>query len=79
MGLAAEAFHQHVCTPTSNSPFSREEGRIPHSFHSRLRMTLDWMCTVYFSVDILLLVTLRMVLNQTPQRGSKAAKFMTSE
>ena len=31
------------------------------------------------SVDILLLVTLRMVLNQTHQRGSKAAKFTTSE
>ena len=62
--------------------FSEEEdseGRIPHSFHRRLRMTLDWMCTVYCSVDILLLVTLRMVLNQTHQRGSKAAKFMTSE
>jgi hypothetical protein len=48
------------------------EGRIPHSFHRRLRMTLDWMCTVYCSVDILLLVTLRMALNQTHERGSKA-------
>ena len=56
-----------------------EEGRIPHSFHRRLRMTLEWMCTVYCSVDILLLVTLRMVLNQTHQRGFKAAKFTTSE
>ena len=55
------------------------EGRIPHSFHRRLRMSLGWMCTVYCSVDILLLVTLRMVLNQTHQRGSKAAKFTTSE
>ena len=56
-----------------------EEGRIPHSFHRRLRMTLDWMCTVYCSVDILLFVTLRVVLNQTHQRGFKAAKFTTSE
>ena len=73
-----EAFTQRVCTPTSNFR-RREEGRIPHSFHRRLRMTLDWMCTVYCSMDILLLVTLRMALNQTHQRGSKAAKFMTSE
>ena len=40
---------------------------------------LGWVCMVYCSLDILLLVTLRMALNQTHQRGSKAAKFMTSE
>ena len=47
----------------------------------RLRMSLGWMCmfTVYCSLDILLLVTLRMALNQTHQRGSKAAKFAMSE
>ena len=56
-----------------------EEGGYRTALRRRLRMTLDWMCTVYCSVDILLLVTLRMVLNQTHQRGSKAAKFMTSE
>ena len=63
-----EAFHQ-VCTPTSN--FRRRDPR-GGEFHRRLRMTLGWMCTVYCSVDILLLVTLRMALNQTHERGSKA-------
>ena len=47
-------------------------GRIPHSFHRSLHQTLGWVCTVYCSLDILLLVTLRMALNQTHERGSKA-------
>ena len=42
---------------------------------------INWAGCAWFTVlcHILLLVTLRMALNQTHQRGSKAAKFMTSE
>ena len=82
---AVEAFHQpadphwhlEFAVTVGTVKFRRREDRTACA--AACVYKLGWMCTVYCSFSHLYTGALRMALNQTHQRGSKAAKFMTSE